>query len=63
MKVYAVLVCKGNSPVVKINSECFTSLTKAHDFIESRADRPKDLSEWVYKSDEYWYSIHELDIV
>ena len=62
-KVYIVQVIPEAS-LGKVSQEGYTSLEKAQAFIESRADKPRMLSEYWYRTEDFIdYLIYEVYIV
>lgn len=62
MKVYIVEVIPEAS-LGKVSQEGYTSLEKAQAFIESRADRPKRISAFIYRTDDFTdYLIYEVTV-
>lgn len=63
MKVYVIQVVPEAS-IGKVSQEGYSSLEKAQAFVESRADKPKKLDDYTYKTDNYtYYTICEVNIV
>lgn len=60
-KIYAVMVIDhyGNS---KISEEAYNTYEKAVNFIENRSDHPQKVTNFMYKSANTTYQIHELII-
>ena len=62
MKVYIVEVIPEAS-LGKVSQEGYTSLEKAQAFIESRAARPKRISAFIYRTDDFTdYLIYEVTV-
>ncbi len=61
MYVYAVSVLYA-SGCSHINAEAYKSLAAAHDFCETRADKPIKVSDYLYQSKDINYLIHPLRV-
>ena len=62
MEVYVAEVIPEAS-LGKVSQEGYTSLEKAQAFIESRADRPKRISAFIYRTDDFTdYLIYEVTV-
>lgn len=64
-KVYVVQVMPEAS-LGRVSQEGYTSLEKAHAFIESRSDKPAQVSPWLYRStdgNDTDYLIYEVRVV
>ena len=63
MKVYIVQVIPEAS-LGKVSQQGFTTLEKAQAFIESRSDKPKKFTEYIYRTEDSTdYLIYEVEIV
>ena len=64
MKIYIieVMTLGGLYPTTKVSQEAYTGIIEAQDFCKSRSDNPKQISEMVWKSDSYKYTILELNL-
>ncbi len=63
MRVYIVEVIPEAS-LGKVSQEGYTSLAKAQAFIEGRADKPKQITPFLYHTDDCTdYLIYEVKIV
>ena len=47
----------------KISQECYSTYEKAKEFILNRADKPEEISYWIFRSESRTYSIRELRIL
>ena len=52
-----VIVVKSATGVLSVSQEAYPSLEAAQDFCLKRGDRPRALSEWIFKSDSFTYQI------
>ena len=63
MRVYVVQVIPEAS-LGRVSQEGYTSLEKSQDFIESRSDKPAQVSPWLYRStDDTDYLIYEVRVI
>ena len=65
MRVYVVQVMPEAS-LGRVSQEGYTSLEKAQAFIESRADNPRQVTPWLYRStdgNDTDYLIYEVRVV
>lgn len=63
MKVYIVQVIPEAS-LGKVSQEGYSTLEKAQTFIESRSDRPQQVSPYLYRTADFTdYLIYEVNIV
>lgn len=64
MKIYVIEVMRlgGLYPVTNVSQEAYTRIIEAQDFCKNRSDKPEQISEMVWKSDEYKYTILELNL-
>lgn len=63
MKVYIVEVIPEAS-LSKVSQEGYTTLEQAQAFIESRSDKPSQLTAYMYTTENYTtYLIYEVTIV
>ena len=55
MKIYVieVMTLGGLYPTTKVSQEAYTGIIEAQDFFKNRSDNPEQISEMVWKSDEY----------
>lgn len=47
----------------KISQECYTNYEKAKEFVLNRADKPEQISYFIFKSEQLTYSIREIRIM
>lgn len=63
MKVYIVQVIPEAS-LGKVSQDGYSTLEKARAFVESRADRPQQISPYLYRTADFTdYLIYEVNIV
>lgn len=64
MKVYAieVMTLGGLYPTTKVNQEAYSSYELAKEFCSNRSDNPAQVDDYNWKSDQYKYSILELNV-
>ena len=63
MRVYVIEVIPEAS-FGKVRQEGYTTLEKAQAFIESRSDKPKQVTPFHYRTDDFTdYLIYEIKIV
>lgn len=64
MKIYLIEVTKlgGLYPTVKVSQEAYTGIIEAQEFCKNRSDNPEQVSEMVWKSEEYKYTILEANL-
>ena len=65
MKLYCVEVMTlgGLYPTTKISQEAYNSYDKAVKFCEGRADNPIKIDDYTWKSEQYKYTIIDLDVL
>ena len=64
MKIYVieVMTLGGLYPVTNISQEAYTGIIEAQDFCKNRSDNPQKISEMIWKSSKYKYTILELNL-
>ena len=64
MKIYVieVMTLGGLYPVTNISQEAYMGIIEAQGFCKNRSDSPEQISEMVWKSDKYKYTILELNL-
>lgn len=64
MKIYVieVMTLGGLYPTTKISQEAYKNYEDAKEFCSERSDNPVQINEYIWKSDQYKYSILELDV-
>ncbi len=64
MKIYAIEVMKlgGLYPTTKVSKEAYKNYEDAKGFCSNRSDNPVQIDGYNWKSDQYKYSILELNV-
>ncbi len=64
MKIYAieVMTLGGLYPTTKVSQEAYKNYEDAKQFCSDRSDNPVQIDDYNWKSDQYKYSILELDV-
>lgn len=63
MKVYIVQVIPEAS-LGKVSQEGYTTLAKAQAFVEGRSDKPRQITPFLYRTDDFTdYLIYEINVV
>ena len=64
MKIYVIEVVTFGDiyPTTKVSREAYTSIIDAQDFCKNRSDKPEQISDTVWKSDKYKYTILQLNL-
>ena len=65
---YENILCWSNDfrclyPTTKISQEAYNSYDKAVKFCEGRADNPIKIDDYTWKSEQYKYTIIDLDVL
>ena len=64
MKIYCIEVMTlGGLYTTKISQEAYNSYDKAVKFCERRTDNPIKIDDYTWKSDQYKYTIIDLDVL
>lgn len=63
MRAYIIIVQSTKDMSLSISQEGYKEFEQAKKFVNSRSDKPKAKSEYIYVSDNYIYSIIEVKIV
>ena len=65
MKIYCieVMTLGGLYPTTKISQEAYNSYDKAVKFCKGRADNPIKIDDYTWKSEQYKYTIIDLDVL
>lgn len=64
MKVYAieVMTLGGLYPTTKVSREAYSNYELAKEFCSNRSDKPIQIDDYNWKSEQYKYSILVLDV-